>query len=162
MPLIPYRPFWDIDRWFEEHPFFSPHPFGREFEEEWPERWFSRIPAFRTPRMDIYEDNGNVVAEVELPGVDPKNIEVEVKDNVLKVEAKTEERKEEKRKGYYRKELSRGFYKRAVPLPVEVQGEKAAASFEGGMLKVVIPKQKPSEKEKEKKIKIKVKGTKTT
>jgi HSP20 family protein len=151
MSLIPYRPFWDIDRWFEEHPFFSPHPFGREFEEE-----------LRTPRMDIYEDNGNVIAEVELPGVEPKNIEVEVKDNVLKVEARTEKKKEEKRKGYYRKELSKGFYKRAVPLPTEVQGEKAAASFEGGMLKVVIPKQKPSKKEKEKKIKIKVKGAKTT
>jgi HSP20 family protein len=149
MPLIPYRPFWDIDRWFEE---------------EWPERWFPRaprVPIMRTPRVDIYEDNGNVVAEVELPGVDPKNIEVEVKDNILKVEARAEKKREEKRKGYYRKELSKGFYKRAVPLPVEVQGEKAAASFEGGMLKVVLPKQKPSKKEKEKKIKIKVKGTKT-
>jgi len=147
MPLIPYRPFWD---------------FGREFEEEWPERWFPRIPTFRAPKMDIYEDNGNVVAEVELPGVDPKNIEVEVKDNIFKVEAKAEKKKEEKGKGYYRKELSKGYYKRAVPLPVEVIGEKAAASFEGGILKVVIPKRKPVKKEKEKKIKIKVKGTKTT
>jgi len=149
MPLIPYRPFWDLDR---------------RFEEEWPERWFPRIPRvpiMRTPRMDIYEDNGNVVAEVELPGVDPKNIEVEVKDNVLKVEAKMEEKKEEKKKGYYRKELSKGYYKRAVPLPVEVIGEKAEASFEGGMLKVVVPKAKPVKKEKEKRIKIKVKGTKT-
>jgi len=146
MPLIPYRPFWDIDRWFEE---------------EWPERWFPRLPMMRAPKMDIYEDNGNVVAEVELPGVGPKNIEVEVKDNVLKVEAKMEKKKEEKKKGYYRKELSRGYYKRAVPLPVEVIGEKAEASFEGGMLKVVIPKRKPAKKEKEKKIKIKAKGTKT-
>ncbi|MBZ9573042.1 Hsp20/alpha crystallin family protein, partial [Patescibacteria group bacterium] len=103
----------------------------------------------------------NVVAEVELPGANPKNREVEVKDNILKVEARAEEKKEEKGKGYYRKELSRGFYKRAVPLPVEVIGEKAGASFEGGILKVVIPKRKPVKKEKEKKIKIKVKGTKT-
>lgn len=146
MPLIPYRPFWDIDRWFEE---------------EWPERWFPRRSTLQTPRVDIYEDNGNVVAEVELPGVDPKKIEVEVKDNILKVEAKMEKKREEKGKGYYRKELSKGFYKRAVPLPVEVIREKAEASFEGGILKVVIPKQKPVKKEKEKKIKIKVKGTKT-
>lgn len=141
MPLIPYRPFWDLNRWFEE---------------EWPERWFPRIPALRTPKMDIYETDGNVVAEVELPGVDSKNIEVEVKDNVLKVEAKAEEKKEEKGKGYYRKELSKGYYKRAVPLPVEVVGEKAEASFEGGILKVVIPKVKPKKREKEKPIKIKV------
>jgi HSP20 family protein len=148
MPLIPYRPFWDLDRWFEEWP-------------EWGDRWFPRIPAFRTPKMDIFEDNGNVIAEVELPGVDPKNIEVEVKDNVLKVEAKTEEKKEEKKKGYYRKELSRGYYKRAVPLPVEVQGEKAKANYQEGILKVVIPKIKPKKKEAKKPVKIKVKGTKT-
>jgi len=159
MPLIPRRPFWDIERFFEDWPEID------WFGWEWPEfrfpRLFPEFPKVRTPRMDIYEDNGNVVAEVELPGVDPKDIEVEVKDNVLRVEAKIEEKKEKKEKGYYRKELRRGYYKRAVPLPVEVVGEKAEATFEGGILKVVIPKVKPSKKEKEKKIKIKVKGAKT-
>jgi HSP20 family protein len=156
MPLIPWRPFWDIERWFEE-----------EWEpEEWFERprwglrrWLERVPIMRTPRMDIYEDDGNVIAEVELPGADPKNIEVEVKDNYLKVEAKAEEKKEEKKRGYYRKEISAGYYKRVVPLPVEVIGEKAEATFEGGILKVVIPKKKPVKEEK-KPIKIKVKGSK--
>ena len=152
MPLIPYRPFWDIERWFEEME---------------PEDWFARprwgrmLPMIRTPRMDIYETDGEVVAEIELPGVDPKNIEVEVKDNYLRVEAKAEEKKEEKGKGYYRKELSKGFYKRAVPLPVEVVGEKADAEYSDGVLKVTIPKKKPV-KEVKKPIKIKVKGTKIT
>lgn len=150
MSIIPWRPFWGIDRWFEE---------------DWPDtwerpRWGWRIPMVRTQRMDIYEINGEVVAEVELPGVDPKNIEVEVKNNVLSVEAKAEKKREEKGKGYYKKELSKGFYKRAVPLPVEVIGEKAKASYKEGILKVAIPKKKPTEK-KEKPIKIKVKGTKT-
>ena len=150
MPIIPWRPFRDIESWFEE---------------EWPEiwerpRWGLRLPMIRTPRMDIYEDDGNVVAEVELPGVDPKNIEVDVKNNVLRVEAKAEEKKEEKGKGYYRKEISAGFYKRAVPLPVEVIGEKADAEYEGGILKVVIPKVKLAKREEKKRIKIKIKGTK--
>lgn len=151
MPIVPWRPFWDIDRFFEE-----------EWPESWLERWFPpvlHVPALRTPRMDIYEDDGNVVAEVELPGVDPKNIEVEVKDNVLRLEAKSEEKKEEKGKDYYRKELSRGYYKRAVPLPVDVLGDKAEATYEEGILKVVIPKAKPAKEEK-KGLKIKVK-TKT-
>ncbi len=150
-PIVPRYPFWDIERWFEEEP---------EWKWEWPEfrvpRIIPRMPTMRAPRMDIYEDNGNVIAEVELPGVDPKNIEVEVKDNVLKVEAKMEEKKEERKKGYYRKEISAGYYKRAVPLPVEVIGEKAEATYEEGILKVVIPKKKPVKEEK-KKIKIKVK-----
>ena len=147
MALIPWRP-WDLERFFDEDWL------------DWPERLFSRVPDLRAPKMDIYEDDGNVVAKVELPGVDPEDIEVEVENNVLKVEAKTEEKKEEKKKGYYRKELSRGYYKRAVPLPVEVVGEKAEATYEGGMLKIVIPKVKPAKKEKEKKIKVKVKEKK--
>ncbi len=144
MPIIPWRPFWEIERWFEE---------------EWPEEWEwprFRFPAIRTPRMDIYETNGEVVAEVELPGVDPKNIEVEVKENHLKIEAKAEEKKEEKGKGYYRKEMGARYFKRITPLPVEVIGEKAEAEYSDGILKVTIPKAK-TKKEKEKKIKIKVK-----
>jgi len=106
--------------------------------------------------MNIYETQKEVVAEVELPGVDPKNIEVEVQDNVLKVEARSEKKKEEKKKGYYRKEISSGFYKRAVPLPAEVIGKKAQADYSEGILKIIIPKASPK-KEKKKSIKIKVK-----
>jgi HSP20 family protein len=145
MAIIPWRPFRDIEDWFEE---------------EWPElEWPKvRFPMIRTPRMDIYETDGEVVAEVELPGIKPENINVEVKDNVLRVEAKAEEKKEEKGKGYYRKEMGARYFKRAVSLPTEVIGEKAEAEYTDGVLKVTVPKAKP--KRVEKKIKIKVKGTK--
>ena len=148
MTLIPWKPL-DLDRFFDEDWL------------EWPEMFFSRVPAFRTPKMDIYEDGNNVVAKVELPGVNPEDIDIEIEDDVLKVEAKKEEKKEEKKKGYYRKELSKGYYKRAVPLPVKVVGEKAEAKYEGGMLEIVIPKVKPAKQEKESKIKVKVKNQKS-
>jgi HSP20 family protein len=141
MPIIPWRPFGDIERWFEE---FWP--------EEWPE---FRFPRIRTPRMDIYEKDDKVIAEVELPGVDPKDIEVEVKDNVLRVTAKGKEVKEEKGKGYYKREMGERYFKREVLLPTDVVEEKAEAEYENGILKVTIPKAKP--KEEKKKIKIKVK-----
>lgn len=148
MPIIPWRPFWDMERFFDE---------------EWPDIWemprFRKFARMRAPRMDIYETDKEVVAEVELPGVDPKKIKVEVENNVLRVEARSEQKKEEKKKGYYRKEISSGFYKRAVPLPAEVIGNKAEANYEEGMLTITIPKAKPK-KEKKKTIKIKVKGTK--
>jgi Molecular chaperone (small heat shock protein) len=143
MPIIPWRPFWEIERWFEEE---WPEP-------EWPE---FRFPKVRTPRMDIYEEGNDIVAEIELPGIDPKNIEVEVKDNVLRVEAKEEEKKEVKEKGYFKREIGTKYFKRQVLLPAEVQGEKAEAEYADGILKVRIPKAKPKEV-KEKKIKIKVK-----
>jgi len=143
MPIIPWKPFWELERWFEE-----------EWPElEWPE---FRFPRIRTPRMDIYEEGNNIVAEVEIPGIDPKNIEVEVKDNILKVEAKEEEKKEVKEKGYFKKEIGRKYFKRQVLLPTEVQGEKAEAEYADGILKITIPKAAPKKEEK-KKIKIKVK-----
>lgn len=154
MPLIPYRHMEDLDKWFDE---------------EWPDiweragRWLPRISRglfVRAPKVNISEDNGNVVVEAELPGVDPKDIDVEVKENMVKVEAKVEEKKEEKKKGYYRQEMSSGYYKRIIPLPVDVVESKADASYENGVLKIVIPKVK-STKEAEKKVKVKVK-TKTT
>jgi HSP20 family protein len=145
-----------MDDWFAEPRHWRdedrPGFFGRKH------RFLS--PDVRTPRMDIYETEKEVIVKVELPGVDPKDIEVEVQDNILKIEAKTEQKKEEKKKGYYRKEISSGFYKRAVPLPAEVIGNKAKASYTEGVLKIEIPKAKPK-KEKKKTIKIKVKSTKT-
>lgn len=147
MPIIPRRPFWDAEKWFDE---------------EWPERCghffkMHRMPTLRAPRMDIYETNGKIVAEAELPGIDPKNIEIEVTDSVLKVEARKQEKKEEKGKGYFRKEISAGCYKRMVPLPAEVVSDKAKASYEEGILKIEIPKKKIEKTEKKKGVKIKIK-----
>jgi HSP20 family protein len=146
MPIIPWRPFWDMDRLFDD--------------EDWPDVWerpgLRRFGRLKTPKIDIYETEKEVVAKVEIPGVDPKNIKLEVEDNVLKIEAKSEEKKEEKKKGYYRKEISSGFYKRAIPLPSEVIGNKANADYKEGILTISIPKTK-SKKEKKKSIEIKVK-----
>ena len=147
MDLIPRRPFRDMEQWFGD---------------DWPEFFGRRhrmlFPDVRAPRMDIYETEKDVIAKVELPGVDPKDINVEVQENILKIEAKTEQKKEEQKKGYYRKEISSGFYKRAVPLPAEVIGNKAKASYSDGILKVEIPKVKPK-KSKDKSVKIKVRAT---
>lgn len=143
MPIIPWKPFWDIERWFEEE---FPEIFGP---------WEVKFPKIRTPRMDIFEKDNNIVAEVELPGVDPKDIEVEVKDGYLKIKAQTKKEKEEKREGFYRREIGQSFFKRIVPLPTEVVENKAEAEYENGILRITIPKA-PSKKEKV--IKIKVKG----
>jgi HSP20 family protein len=134
MPLIPYNPFHEIDRFFEE---------------DW-----SDLKFVRSPKMDIYEEKGNVIAEIGLPGVDPKDINIEIDNNVLKLEAKTEKKEEKKEKGYYRKELSQGYCRRAVPLPVEVIGSKAKASYKDGILKIIVPRVEKTEKKKSGKIKI--------
>jgi HSP20 family protein len=146
MPLVPRRPFNFLDRLFEDW-LWERSDLFRELE----------MPFVRTPKTDIYEEDGNIAVKVELPGVSPKNIDIEIKDNTLVVEAKSEEKKEEKKKGYYRKEISAGYYKRSIPLPVEVKADKAEAEYTDGILKVVIPKAKP-QKEEKKGIKVKIKS----
>jgi HSP20 family protein len=147
MPIIPWRPFWEMERWFEEG-------FPEFFEEE-----LFRFPKIRSPRMDIYEKDNKIIAEVEIPGVKPEDINIEVTDNLLKVEAKTKEEKEEKERGYYRKEIGKRYFKRIIALPVDVKGNEAVAECEDGVLRIEIPKVK--KKEEPKKIKVKVKAKKS-
>ena len=145
MPLIPYRPFSDLDKWFEKEweewkSFFSPRLF-RFFEE------------METPKVDLYEKEGKIIAEVAVPGLKPEEINVEVEDNFLKIEGKKEEKKEEEKKGYYRKEISTGFFRRIIPLPEEIKKESVQATLDDGILRIVMEKVK---KEKPKGIKVKV------
>jgi HSP20 family protein len=144
MSLIPYNP-WDIDHFFDDE----------EFDDFLTK--VNKSSIVKAPRMDIYEEGNNVIAEIEMPGVDPKDIDVEVQDNTLKVESKTETKKEEKKKGYYRKELSKGYFRRVAPLPVEVSRKESDAVYKDGILKVTIPKAKKKQRE-EKSTKVKVKN----
>ena len=104
MALVPYNPFRDIERFFDE--------WAAKFDE----LSFPEISLIEEPKMDIYEKDGKLVAEIAMPGVDPKSIDVSVEDNVLRVEAKKEEKVEEKKKNYYRKEIKAGYLKRMVAL----------------------------------------------
>lgn len=142
MALVPRKPFWELERFFEEWP-------------EWPGLELMSTPTKRTPRMDVYEDKGEIVVKAELPGIKAEEIDVNVENNMLTVKAEKEEEKEEKEKGYYRRELSRGFYSRAVALPAEVEEEKAEAKCKDGVLTVRVPKKKEKQEQKKgKKIKV--------
>lgn len=146
MPLIPWRPFWDLERFLQE--------IGDI--EEWGISPFAKV---RTPRTNVYETEDKVIAEIEMPGVNPNNIDIEVEENFLRVEGRGREEKEEKERGYYRREIGERYFKRLIPLPSPVIKDKGEAEYEDGLLKIYLPKLK-TEKGKEKKIKIKVKKKK--
>jgi HSP20 family protein len=139
MSLIPWRPFSDLDKFFGD--------------EDWLLPVFPRI-EFAKPAMDLKETDKEVVAEVEIPGFDPEKIDVSVEDGVLRVKGSMDEKKEEKEKGYWRKEIRKGSFERMVRLPVAVKENAVEATYEKGVLKIVMPKAeaKPSSK-----VKIKVK-----
>jgi len=139
MSLIPWRPFSDMDKFFGDDDWFLPI-----------------VPRWETgkPAMDVYETDKEVIAEVSLPGVDPEKVEVSVEDDILKVSGGMEEKKEEKEKGYWRKEIRKGSFERMVKLPVAVKENAVDATYEKGVLKIVMPK---AETKATPKVKIKVK-----
>lgn len=89
---------------------------------------------------DIYEDNGNIVVEMQVPGMDIKNISIEAHDNLLRISGHREERKEEKKKDFYHKEIRRGHFERVITLPADVKEDEAKAECSNGLLTITLPK----------------------
>lgn len=140
MALIPWKPFMDMDRFFGDDGFFMPV-----------------FPRVNEPAMDVYEKGNNVMAKVQLPGIDPENVDVMVKDGVLRVSGSSKEEKEHKDGGYWRREIRTGSFERAVRLPTPVKEDAVTADYDKGMLVVTMPKSEQQEK-LEKKIPIRIKG----
>lgn len=133
-------------------------PFFDQFDEMGKEL-FPDVPALRgargfVPAMDVYETKDSVVVESPLAGVEPKDVEITIENNVLAVRGETERKSEVEEKDYYRKEVRSGSFYRQVALPSTVDAEKAEASFDQGMLRISIPKRG---EEKGKTIKVNVK-----
>lgn len=106
------------------------------------ENWLPFMPMTKNedPAVDIYQDKTNLYIEVSLLGVNIKDVEISIKDNILTLQAEKKEKKEIKEKDYLRKEITKGSFRRVIKLPVEVKENKAFAESIEGILKITIPK----------------------
>lgn len=107
------------------------------------------------PSMDVYETEDEIVVTVDIPGIDPKDVDVSVEDSTLTVSGKREFSNEVKEESYHRIERRYGSFARAIALPQTADTEKVAASFDKGVLTIEVPK---VEKAKPKKIQVKAKA----
>lgn len=122
MSLIKWEPLGELDHFFDNRVFpLLSRPMGFDLA------------------VDVYEENGNVIAKMSLPGLKPEEVEVSAEDNSLTISGRREEEKETKEKTYYSKEIRRGSFSRTVTLPTAVKAEDAEARFEDGMLIVTVP-----------------------
>lgn len=92
------------------------------------------------PLMDLIEDENSYKLEVEMPGMDEKDITVSLKDNLLTIQGEKSTSKKNERKNYIAREINYGRYERSITLPQAADGDKVSASFKKGMLWVTIPK----------------------
>lgn len=140
MSLIPWRPFASFDDFFGD--------------DDWMVPALQRTEIMK-PAMDIYETNDAVVAEVNLPDFDPKDVSVTLEDNMLRVSGVMEKEEEEKKKGYFRKEIRRGSFERAAYIPSPVKEDSVEAEYAKGILKITMHKVSPT---KSKAVSVKIKS----
>lgn len=101
------------------------------------------------PAVNIREDEKGFYLELAVPGMNKKDLRIEVKDDVLTISAEHKEEEQEDLEGYRRREFSYSSFCRSFYLPEDVNGEKIGATYKDGILNVEIPKLE-EEKKKEK------------
>ena len=105
-------------------------------------------------KVNIAETDSAIEVSADIPGVDAKDIDVQLKDGVLTIKGEKKVEKDETQKDYHVVERSYGMFERSFSLPSEVDGTKVDATFDKGVLKVTLPKL-PEAKSKVQKISVK-------
>ena len=105
------------------------------------------------PAVDIYEDHNNLVLKADLPGVDPKDVEIKIENGTLYLSGERKFEKEVKEENYHRVERSYGAFSRSFSLPNSIDADKVVAEYKDGQLILTMPKR---EEAKPKTIKVNV------
>ena len=134
MAIVRWEPFRDV--------MASQREFDRLFKEAFTPFFGEGELSTRTwaPPVDIYETADSIVLKAELPGVDPKDVEVKVEDNSLFLKGERKFEKEVNNENYHRVERSYGSFARSFTLPNSINTEKVKAEFKDGLLTLTLPK----------------------
>jgi HSP20 family protein len=137
MAIVRWEPFRDLvglqdrmNRLFDE----AFRGAGRPAEDDW------SLGGTWAPAVDIYEQEGNIVLKAELPGVDAKEVDIRLENNVLTLRGERKLDNEVKRESYHRVERAYGSFTRSFTLPSVVDQDKIKAEYKDGVLRVTLPK----------------------
>jgi HSP20 family protein len=101
-----------------------------------------------TPAVDIKEEEDKLVVTTDLPGINKEDVEINLKEDMLEISAKTGKEKETEEEGYLRRERAYTQFYRAVRLPTSVKEEGSTAKMESGVLTITLPKMQIEEPKK--------------
>jgi HSP20 family protein len=113
------------------------------------------VPMLWQPAVEVFETDSEVVVKAELPGIDPKGVDVTVTAEGLTIKAEHRSEQEDKGRNYHRRELRYGAFARTIALPAEVKSEDTKATFRNGILEVRVPK---AERARPKTVKVDIGG----
>ena len=124
--LARWEPFRELARVFED-------PYFRAFSDgDGTCRW--------CPAVDVSENEKELLVSADLPGIDPKEVEITVKENILTLTGERKNGKEEKDGAYHRVERAYGSFTRSFVLPSTVDETKVSAEYKDGVLRIHLPK----------------------
>ncbi len=109
------------------------------------------LPFFRSseyPAINISENEKEVKVEAELPGLEPKDIEISFQNGNLILKGEKKFKDEENKDNYHRIEISYGSFYRSIPIDTEVDIDKIKAKFKNGILEITLPKKESSQVKK--------------
>ena len=129
----PFRDFQrQMNRLFDD--FFGDFPLAERDEGS---AW---VPGAFVPRVDISETDDQVKVSAELPGMDDKDITVELQDDVLTIRGEKKSEHDDKGHNWFHREQSWGAFQRSIALPAGVEADQAKAQFKKGVLTFSAPK----------------------
>jgi len=129
-------PFEEMERWVND---LFMRPFSLLARAPWREM---ELGEFETvmPSVDIYEDGHEVVLKADLPGIDKKDIDINIGHGFLTISGERKKEEKVEKGNYYTYERSHGSFFRRFELPPEIDTDKIKAHFEKGVLEVRVPK----------------------
>lgn len=98
------------------------------------------------PETDFSEDKNSYNISMEIPGIDPKNVEISLRDNQLEIKGEKKEEKEQKDKNYFYSERSYGNFYRTFSIPSDADPDKIEAKFNNGVVNIILPKNESKQK----------------
>jgi len=129
-----------MNRMFED---FLTQPFGLPLVQGQASTVATLVPA-----LDVKEDDEKVVVCAELPGVQREDIQISVDRDILEIRGHKQEEQKQDGENVFMVERSYGSFSRRIPLPSEVDTERAEAHMEGGVLTLTLPKTEASQHRK--------------
>lgn len=128
----------------------------RFFGRNWPSvrRWgdFTALDnlfeaeGLRMPSLDVVDRDNEVLVRAEIPGIEKKDINVSLTDNLLTIKGQSSKEEKEEKGDYYRHEISSSSFARSVTVPGTVDVSKTVANLKDGILEIKLPKVESSKK----------------
>jgi len=130
-----------IRNWEENTPKRMNWDFDQVFESMFDH--INYISSYQPLKADVKEKDKEYILEIEIPGVEKEDINLEIKDDILTISVERKEEINEERENYIRRERKYGSFRRAFYVD-DVDQEKIKAKFKHGVLKVKLPKKEIS------------------